>query len=474
MDWKCFIDRFEPMTCLLSVEKKPDGGYGMIRIVTGNKAYIDTLALAAGGVDVGSEQKTEFIPNSPYTRYIPKDLNFEDVCYQCAVLKQPIHNCLRASRYPFDIIVHMLPLVSDDENLGYCTFTQVFLPKSDNNLTSQSISQETATEVINTCIKLREDKPFQEIMQAVIEDIRRICEARYCSVLLLDDHQRLCEALAEAKTQDSSLEWKKTTEDDEFYDLAHTWQETMAGSYCLVIRDQNDMEYIRERNPKWYQSLMDAGVERLVLFPLMTRGQLLGYIMAIDFDTENTQHIKDTLELTSYFIASEIANNRFIDRLKALNATDMLTGLLSRNAMDARVEALSRSGEEAPCGMGVVFADMNGLKHVNDSQGHLAGDQMLKNAAMILQSTFGGDEIYRVGGDEFLALLHDTDEESLLRKIAEIKKKENLFENVSFAVGYSLLDRASDISQALSRADARMYEDKENCYRMNPELKRRD
>ena len=37
MDWKCFADRFEPMTCVLSVEKKADGGYGTVRIVTGNE-----------------------------------------------------------------------------------------------------------------------------------------------------------------------------------------------------------------------------------------------------------------------------------------------------------------------------------------------------------------------------------------------------------------------------------------------------
>lgn len=86
MDWKKFVDRFGPMTCILSVEKKPDGGYGTIRIVTGNNAYLDSLALAAGGVDLDSTQKAEFVPNSEYTKYIPKDLNFEDVCYRCAVL----------------------------------------------------------------------------------------------------------------------------------------------------------------------------------------------------------------------------------------------------------------------------------------------------------------------------------------------------------------------------------------------------
>jgi hypothetical protein len=292
------------MTCVLSVEKKPDGGYGTIRIVTGTESYINTIALAAGGVDLDTDKKVEFVPNSEYTLYIPKDLNFEDVCYQCAVLKQPIHNILRASRYPFDIMVIMMPLTGDDERYEYCTFTQVFLPKSDDNLLAQNISQQTAVEVINTCIKLREDKPFDEIMREVIEDIRRICGADYCSVLLLDDSQRRCQSLGEARTADAGIAWKTKAEDDEFYELAQTWRETMAGSYCLAIRDEHDMEFIRDRNPKWYRSMKEAGVQRLVLFPLIPRGQFLGYIMAVNFDAEDTQHIKDTLELDKRSVAA--------------------------------------------------------------------------------------------------------------------------------------------------------------------------
>ena len=416
MDLKGFVDYFSPATCILSVEKKAGGGCGTIRINTGNGKYIDALALAAGGVEMDSEKKEEFIPNSEYTRYIPKDLNFEDVCYRCAVLKEPIHNCLRASRYPFDILVYMMPLESQDESIGYCTFSQVLIPKSDNNLMSLNISQQTATEVINTCIRLR---------------------------------------------------------DDDFFDLAMTWQDTMAGSYCLVIRDANDMEFIRLKNPKWYLSMQNARVERLVLFPLIPRGQFLGYIMAINFDVQNTQHIKDTLELTTFFIASEIANNRFIDQLKALNAVDLLTGAMNRNALNERLQELEGAPAGTDCHMGIVFADMNGLKYVNDNLGHAAGDILLKNAAMILQSTFVDAEIYRVGGDEFLVLVHETDETDLRQKIADIKKKAELFENVSFAAGYCQLDQPCDIRKAMAAADANMYEDKENCYRISPDLRRR-
>lgn len=473
MDWKNFSEHFDTVTCVISVEKKPDGKCGTVRIVTGNRKYLDSLELAAGQVDLGSEKKVEFVPNSEYTRYIPKDLNFEDVCFRAAVLKRPVHNCVHMPRYPFDIMAYLMPLESGDENLGYCTYTQVLVPKTDNNLMAMNISQETAMNIIGTCIKLREDKPFREIMQEVIEDIRKISSAEFCCVLLLDENQRKCSVMGESKAPDSGLSMMEAYMDDDFYSIAETWQDTLNGSFCLIVRDEQDMEFIREKNPKWYRSLMGAGVERLVLFPLMPRGQFLGYIFAINFLEEKTQHIRDTLELTTYFIASEIANNRFIEQLQTLNKMDLLTGVMNRNAMNSRIAAAGRAGDETNGPMGVIFADMNGLKYTNDHHGHSAGDLLLKNAAMILQNTFIGDEIYRVGGDEFLILLQDTDEEEMRRKIAEMKKKAEMFDNVRFAAGYSLVRPGMDLREALAEADARMYQDKEDYYREHPEMKRR-
>ena len=473
MEWKSFADRFHTMTCVLSVEKKEDGRCGTIRIVTGNQKYIDSIALAAGDEDVDSTKKVEFIPNSEYTRYIPKDLNFEEVCFRCAVQKQPVHNVVHAPRYPFDIMVFMMPLETGEENIGCCTFTQVLIPKTDNNLMSLNISKETAMEIIGTCIKLREDKPFREIMGEVIETVRSICGAEYCCVLFMDENQRKCSVLGEAMAPGTALKSVNVYLDDDFYSMAETWLDTMNNSFCLVIRDEHDMAFIREKNPVWHRSLTVAGVNRLVLFPLITRGQLLGYIYAANFLEDEAQHIRDTLELTTYFIASEIANNRYIEQLQEMSRMDLLTGVMNRNAMNARIAELSEAKEDVPGQMGFVFADMNGLKYINDHRGHEAGDLLLKNAAIILQNTFAGGEIYRAGGDEFLILLPETDEADLQKKIADIKRKSKLFENVSFAAGYYLLPPGMDPRKALSEADSRMYEDKENCYRENPELKRK-
>ena len=473
MDWQNIADTFYPMACVLSVEKKTDGRPGAIRMVAGNRKYLDSLALAAGSEELSSTKKVDFVPQSEYTRYIPKDLNFEDVCYRCAILHEPVHNCVHAPRYPFDIMVSLVPMESDDSRLGYCIYTQVLVSKSDDNLMSLNISKETAMEIIGTCIKLREDKPFEEILREVVQNIREICGAEYCCVLLMDDTQRKCSVLGESIAPGSPLARMETYLNDDFYALAETWMDTISGSFCLVVRNQHDMDFVRERNPAWYRSLEAAGVHRLVLFPLITRGQLLGYIYCSNFPEENTHHIRDTLELTTYFIASEIANNRFIEQLKSMSQMDLLTGVMNRNAMNSRIAGITEGKESVSGQIGIVFTDLNGLKYVNDHLGHQQGDAMLKNAAMILKSTFSEDEIYRAGGDEFLILVHDSTESNLQKKIASIKKKSRLFENVSFAAGYSLPQPGTDLRDALSLADARMYEDKENYYQLNPKMRRK-
>ena len=472
MDWRAFADRFGAMTCVLSVEKKPDGTCGTVRIVTGNQKYLDSLELAGGSVDVGNEKKVEFVPDSEYTRYIPKDLNFEDVCFRAAVQKQPLHNCVHMPRYPFDIMAYLMPLESGDDRIGYCTYTQMLIPKSDRNLRSLNISQETAMDIIGTCIKLRDDKPFQEIMQEVLEDIRGICDAEFCCILLLDESRRKCSVLGQARAPGSDLPWMEKYMDDDFYALMETWQDTLRGSFCLIVSNEQEMEMIRERNPEWHLSLKGAGVKGLVLFPLFSRGRLLGYIYAANFQAEKAQHIRDTLELTTYFVASEIANNLFIEQLRTMSKTDVLTGVMNRNAMNDRITELCADPAKIPGSLGVIFADMNGLKYTNDHFGHNAGDRLLKDAAVILQSTFVGAEIYRAGGDEFLVLLPGTTEADMRKKIADIKKKAAMFDNVSFAAGGCFLQPGMDLRDAMSEADAQMYRDKGNFYRKYPELKR--
>ena len=75
MDFQKLVDSIGAMTCVVSVEKLDNGGYGDIRIVTGNRAYLDSIERPMSSVQMLT---TQFTPNSLYTKYLTRDLNFED------------------------------------------------------------------------------------------------------------------------------------------------------------------------------------------------------------------------------------------------------------------------------------------------------------------------------------------------------------------------------------------------------------
>ena len=74
MDFQSFVDGFHSMTCVMSVEKLPDGKWGKIKIVAGNQAYIDSIEKNA---DMPEAFSKKFVPNSDYSDYFPRDPNFE-------------------------------------------------------------------------------------------------------------------------------------------------------------------------------------------------------------------------------------------------------------------------------------------------------------------------------------------------------------------------------------------------------------
>lgn len=155
-----------------------------------------------------------------------------------------------------------------------------------------------------------------------------------------------------------------------------------------------------------------------------------------------------------------------------ISYTDMLTGVRNRNAMNNRVSDIISGKHLMDKPYGVVFADLNGLKNVNDSGGHSAGDLLLKKAAIVLQEIFPGKEIYRAGGDEFMVIVTDCTNDELGEMVAKLRRRNSAPENVCFAVGGCFCGKGMDICKAMQMADQRMYKDKQNYYASHPEERR--
>lgn len=467
MKFQEVADSIAAMTCIMSVEKKDDGGYGDIRIVTGNEAYIASIEQPQDGITM---LNSKFIPNSIYTDYIQRDLNFEEFCYRSAVEKKCLHSYAHPERFDVWFNMTFMPLWPDDGDICYCTYSME-INQSASSETMSNVTREIASAVVDATVTLKCAKDFKEAMSDVVNNVRKLCETEYCCILLVDDEEKSCEVLCESFADGTSLDPMNKYLDEDFYSLVKSWDDTISGSSCLIAKNEQDMQVVKERNPRWYQSLKEAGVNNIALFPLRTHNETLGYMWAVNYDSDNSTMIKETLELSTFILGSEIGNYLSMKRLKILSSRDMLTGVMNRNEMNNYVESLVDGGTCSEP-VAVVFADLNGLKTVNDMEGHTAGDRLLKNAADALRAVFPTEEIFRAGGDEFTIITLGISARELESKVSAIRESAERF-NVSFAIGSSIATGPKDLINALAIADQLMYDDKRKYYEEYPEKKKR-
>lgn len=466
MNFQSIVDSIPTAACVISVEKLDGDNYGKIRIVTGNRPYLDTIEHPAENLAMLTRK---FVPNSDYTDYLTRDMNFEDASYNAAVKKKCLHSYAHPARFDVWFNMSFIPLFPDDGNICYCMYIMEINFKPDAKRMS-TISADIASSVLETCIKLRSPDDFKETMQSICVDIRDLCDSEHCCILLMDNEKRSCSVLCEAFSQDTKLLPMETYVDDAFYDIADSWKDTIAGSNCLIVKNQHDMDIVKERNPVWHSSITAAGGKTIVLFPLEFKGELLGYIWAINFSDDKAETIKETFELTTFILASELYSYRMMEKLHILSSTDMLTGVMNRNEMNNYVDALAKRPSNES--VGVVFADLNGLKAVNDGEGHVAGDTLLKNAANAMREVFAVHEIFRAGGDEFVVILTNVTGEELNEKAEKLRKVTEKYDNLVFAIGTAYENDVKNMRLALHNADERMYADKKHYYELHPEKKR--
>lgn len=459
MSFDEILKKYKTKTCILSIEKIDDTTYGNIRVVAGNQAHCEDILHITGH---------PFEPGCPYEMCFPKNMNFEDFCYRAAIGGEPMHTYVNLYQMGLWLNMFMLPWESEEENKGYCIYSYEVTPQA--NIENMSdVSVEASSKVLQTCIKLRGSTDFEKTMDEIIGDIRVICGADKCCVLILDHEAKQCHIAAESRVSDE-IQPLAGHIGDSFYNIALNWENTLQGSTCIIIKDEKDMQAISQVDPVWCESLRSANVKSLVLIPLKRGETILGYIWAENFNTEDTVMIKETLELTAFFVGSELSNYQLMERLKVMSSIDLLTGINNRNLMNNRVDRVVAGKDKLDEPYSVIFADLNGLKRVNDTQGHQAGDDMIRDAASILAQVFYDGEVYRAGGDEFMVLACKMDKATVEKRVAELRKKADATKNVRFAVGISASEDEPDILKAMRLADKYMYEDKHRYYTEHPEL----
>jgi diguanylate cyclase (GGDEF)-like protein len=154
--------------------------------------------------------------------------------------------------------------------------------------------------------------------------------------------------------------------------------------------------------------------------------------------------------------ARESERESLLERLDDLAHSDPLTGLANRRAWEARLEGALRDAEAAGTPLAVALLDLDRFKDLNDTQGHGAGDRLLRELAAGWSSAVRGrDVLARLGGDEFGLLLADCDEQGALTLVERLRT--DMPGEHTCSAGVAAWRPGETADALLARTDAALY-----------------
>ncbi len=295
-------------------------------------------------------------------------------------------------------------------------------------------------------------------------------------------------ALILVNEEDRTVNLKYIVEDDKkvqrdailSFDNKHSFS-----AYCAREKTDIHINDIRKEYAKYIENevvttdldMVDIPEGSLIYCRLISDEKLIGILTIQSEDTNAfNESIFETMKAISSYVAIALSNSNKSKLLENLSIYDELTGLKNRRAFVKEYNYL-KNNPDSYTSIGLILADMNHLKLVNDNIGHIEGDKHLIKIANILKKENQGHQIFRHGGDEFAIIMIDIEEKEILQYINKVKKacaEENYQPySLSIAMGYQYSNKTIDFTKFFNKAEDEMYKDKTKFYEQNRKYDRR-
>lgn len=299
-------------------------------------------------------------------------------------------------------------------------------------------------------LKLEQEASKSKIYGQIVMALAERYDALYM-VDLVTDH------FAQYKSERLFCELSITVEGDDFFN------QLKKDAMQVIYKDDIPLLITALEREKFLRELDEHGVFSLTYRLNSPTGPMYVNLVAVYAD-------KNHVVISVTNVDAQVRREQKIREEASANYEkarhDDLTGIRNKNAYSEFEKQLD---QQIKCGKDIEFAialcDVNGLKTVNDTQGHKTGDMYIRDAAKLICGTFEHSPVFRVGGDEFVVILRGSDFEKREKLEQDFAKKvSDSAENngVSMACGVSVFDPVHDknVSAVFERADALMYKNK--------------
>lgn len=230
--------------------------------------------------------------------------------------------------------------------------------------------------------------------------------------------------------------------DDEVISKIEKLLKEIYGTDNIKLKNNTD-EYLNNQN--------------FIYLPINVDNQLYGF-----YEIEKvTSNFADLLTDTFSLVLSQMYKNIIMYYGSSSDLDiDVETNVFNRNSFEKFKKAYSYLNYQS---IGILFVDINEMNEINNQYGHLIGDKVILNVASLLKKTFKDDKVYRIGGDEFIVVLSNKNDDFINENILKVKNilKDN---KINISIGECHGQNILDINYLINEADKKMYDDKKKYY----------
>lgn len=423
--------------CIFKVLTDPFGTVKDMLFLFANEKY---------GQMVG-KTSAELIGSTFYKTVSNRDEDWIRYSYQAAILRQSF--IMRTYNSQFDKWFEFWAVPVYQK--GFCAFIIHDVTAAKKNEEDSALTYNTNKLIID-CATAVSSAEFGKGIKRALKIIGQAIEADRVEVIEVQDKQIVESYVWLSSARTSELPTKKEFDK---YDIVSIWESQLKEKNIVVI---NDTATLLDTQESFYHKVLAGKISRYIVVRLKDKQDVIGYLIADNHSNELSINVADVLESAAIFFAAEMRNRALTNEMMYMGSHDSLTGLGNRYALNQTLLILS----EMSTSVGVCYSDINGLKVYNDEKGHATGDELIKETAKIFASVFKKKFSYRIGGDEFIAIVPEVDEDIFSAMVEKLKQK---IKKISISIGAVWSDDSKQINSLIKNADEAMYVSKAEYYK---------